>query len=134
MDEEWNSFAAQVKRVLPGRDWTELHIDHPIFHCVFDLNVTNISQLQVPSLPSWRRGSQSGLYGGWNAYRGTGDPNMHVRAWLDEKGRIMVIATHNTDYGDGFEQEGDNADYFNTFSEKRAYPLAINIIYYIMTH
>jgi hypothetical protein len=46
----------------------------------------------------------------------------------------MIIAAHNTDNGDGFEQEGDNPEYFNMFSEKRAYPLCINIIYYIMTH
>ncbi len=134
MDEEWNSFAAQIKRVLPDRNWTELTIDHPIFHCVFDLNVSDLSKLQVPSLPLWNRGSQTGIRGGWGAFRGTGDPNMHVRAWLDDKGRIMVLATHNTDNGDGFEQEGDNPEYFNTFSEKRAYPLGINIVYYLMTH
>ncbi len=133
-DSQWNSFEAQMKRVLPERNWTELTVDHPVFHCVFDLKVPNISKLQVPSMPSFRRGSDSGFYGGWNARRGDGDPNMHVRAWLDEKGRIMVIATHNTDYGDGFEREGEDPEYFQTFSEPRAYPLGINIIYYIMTH
>jgi hypothetical protein len=34
---EWDGFAAQMKRVLPERNWTELTMDHPIFHCVFEL-------------------------------------------------------------------------------------------------
>jgi hypothetical protein len=59
---------------------------------------------------------------------------MHVRAWLDDKQRIMVIATHNTDNGDGWEREGEDEEYFHTFSEPRAYPLGINIIFYLMTH
>jgi hypothetical protein len=59
---------------------------------------------------------------------------MHVRAWLDDKQRIMVIATHNTDNGDGWEREGEDIEYFQTFSETRAYPLGINIIFYLMTH
>ena len=52
----------------------------------------------------------------------------------DDKGRIMVIATHNTDNGDGWEREGENAYYFKNFSEKIAYPLAINALVYMMTH
>jgi hypothetical protein len=59
---------------------------------------------------------------------------VHHRVIYDDKGRIMVIATHNTDNGDGWEWEGDNHYYFAEFSEKIAYPLAINIIFYSMTH
>jgi hypothetical protein len=61
---------------------------------------------------------------------------MHVRAWLDDKDqqRIMIIATHNTDNGDGWEREGENKEYFHDFSETRAYPLGINIITYLLTH
>ena len=135
-DSQWNNFEAQMKRVLPERAWTELPLTHPIFHCVFPIVTTDMDKLQVPSLPRWY-GSQnpnSGHYGGFGARRGDGPPDMHVRAWFDDKGRIMVIATHNTDNGDGWEQEGENHDYFQIFSEQRAYPLAINIIYYVMTH
>ncbi len=59
---------------------------------------------------------------------------MHVRAWLDDKGRIMVLATHNTDNGDGWEREAVDPNYFHEISETRAYPLAINVIFYLMTH
>jgi hypothetical protein len=69
------------------------------------------------------------------SYRwGEDTQEMHVRAWLDAKQRIMVIATHNTDNGDGWEREGEDLEYFHTFSEARAYPLGINIISYLMTH
>jgi len=53
---------------------------------------------------------------------------------LDDKGRIMVIATHNCDNGDSWEREGEDDFFFHEFSEKRGYPLGINIVFYIMTH
>ncbi len=135
-DSQWENFAAQIKRVLPERGWTDLPLSHPIFHCVFDIKLKEMNKLQVPSIHFWGRGgaSDSGQYGGWNARRDDGSPDMHVRALLDDKGRIMVIATHNTDNGDGWEREGEEHEYFQTFSEQRAYPIAINIIFYVLTH
>jgi hypothetical protein len=47
---------------------------------------------------------------------------------------MMVLATHNTDNGDGWEREGEYHYFFEHFSEKTAYPLAINVIFYVMTH
>jgi hypothetical protein len=35
--EEWNGFASEMNKVLPGRAWTELTTDHPVFNCVYDL-------------------------------------------------------------------------------------------------
>ena len=58
----------------------------------------------------------------------------HYKAIFDDKGRMMVIICHNTDLGDGWEREGENEYYFKEFSEKKAYPLGINIIFYAMTH
>jgi hypothetical protein len=52
----------------------------------------------------------------------------------DDKGRMMVFAAHNTDNGDGWEREGEYEYYFKNFSEKIAYPLGINVIFYVMTH
>ncbi len=135
-DSEWNNFESQIKRVLPDCGWVELPMEHPVFHCVFDLKGPDKNTLQVPSIHRWEatQNPTSGMYGGFDARRGDGDPNMHVRAWLDDKGRIMVIATHNTDNGDGWEREGENPDYFRLFSETRAYPLGINVLFYVMTH
>ena len=53
---------------------------------------------------------------------------------FDDNKRMMAIICHNTDLGDGWEREGENRWYFKEFSEKRAYPMGINILFYAMTH
>jgi hypothetical protein len=74
----------------------------------------------------------------WEYYHQDFEPegakDMHVRAILDKKGRIMVIATLNCDNGDGWEREGEDDGFFHEFSEKRAYPLGVNVLFYLMTH
>ena len=122
--QEWASFEHEMQRVLPGRTWTELPKEHAVFHCVFNLDK---DKLQVPPIHSYERTGSS-------SRNGEETREMHVRAWLDDKGRIMIISTHNTDNGDGWEREGENQDYFHTFSEARAYPLAIDVVFYLMTH
>jgi hypothetical protein len=125
-DIDWRSFERQITRVLPSRQWVELPMTHEIFRFPFPLKGDKNS-LQVPSIHRWERSGVS--------YRDDEDMHdMHVRAWLDDKQRIMVIATHNTDNGDGWEREGEDLEYFQTFSETRAYPLGINIIFYLTTH
>jgi hypothetical protein len=47
---------------------------------------------------------------------------------------MMAIICHNTDLGDGWEREGVAIEYFNEYSQKRAYPMGINILFYAMTH
>jgi hypothetical protein len=44
------------------------------------------------------------------------------------------VFCHNTDNGDGWEREGEDRSYFQLFSEPKAYPLMINILFYAMTH
>src|SRR5215475_5626838 len=50
--EEWDGFAAEIKRVLADNDWTELSTDHPVFRCVYDLRVP-MQRLQVPTIQFW---------------------------------------------------------------------------------
>jgi hypothetical protein len=140
---QWDNFEFQMKRVLPERSWTELPMDHPLFHCVFDIKVPK-NMLQTPNAPQGKRSlnpnsPDNGIT--WEYYHddyerdGQAAHDMHVRAWFDDKGRIMVIATHNCDNGDSWEREGEEGrDFFHEFSEKRGYPLGINIIFYLMTH
>ena len=134
---QWDYFAAQIRRVLPEREFKELDISHPLFHSVFDLKGP-VSALQTPGLRTfeghgenpeitWERHPSED--GGYEDCR-----PMHVRAIFDDRGRIMVIATFNCDNGDGWEREGENQAFFQTFSEKRAFPLGINILVYLMTH
>ena len=132
---EWDGFEAQMKRVLPGRSWVDLPLSHPIFHSVYNL-AGPMQMLQVPTIQFWNpdhdpRDPQSRIH---NRYRGEGDEQMHVRAWLDDKQRIMAVAIHNSDVSDGWEREGENDEYFHRYSEKIAYPLGINLVVYLMTH
>jgi hypothetical protein len=122
---EWENFYEQIKRVFPEREPVELPIEHPIFHCVFDVK----EKPQVPNIMTGMRSERTGIT--WER-RDAQEP--HYRAISDDKGRIMVMVCHNTDLGDGWEREGENEYYFREFSEKKAYPLGINIIFYAMTH
>ncbi|HVV73222.1 MAG TPA: DUF4159 domain-containing protein [Verrucomicrobiae bacterium] len=125
-EEEWSAMAGEMRKVFPEREFQELSLDDPLYRCVFQIKEKG----QVPNV---RLGTESQYNGGitwerWDARQ------VHHRVIRDDHDRIMVIATHNTDNGDGWEWEGDNSYYFEHFSEKTAYPLAINIIFYAMTH
>jgi len=122
---EWENLERELRRVFPDRSPQELSLDHPIFHCVYDLS----EKPQVPSI-------HHALNGQRYEYRpGPDDGSVpHYRALFDDKGRMMAIICHNTDLGDGWEREGVSEDYFNEYSVKRAYPMAVNILFYAMTH
>jgi len=132
---EWEGFASAMKRVLPERNWTELTTEHPLFRFVYELEGP-MSRLQVPTMQLWNRerdpfDPDSPLQ---TKDRGPGSDNMHVRAWLDDKDRIMAIAIHNSDISDGWEREGEDDAYFRTFAETVSYPFGINLLFYLMTH
>jgi hypothetical protein len=123
-EDEWLNIQREMQRVLPGRAWTDLPKDHAIFHCVFQLDR---DKLQVPPIQRWSRSGSSSRYGEETR-------QVYFRALLDDRGKMMVFSAHNTDLGDGWEREGENAEYFKTFSEPRAYPFAVNIVFYLTTH
>jgi len=125
-ESEWNNMAREMKKAFPERDWVELPLTNQLYHCVFDIkakeqvpNVRNGNARQFyPDAPTWEKGGRE----------------VHHRVIFDDKGRIMAFATFNSDNGDGWEWEGNNHFYFEHFAEKIAYPLAINVIFYTMTH
>lgn len=124
-EREWENCEDVMSQVFPDRRFTELDLEHPLYRCVFDIKAKH----QVPAI-------NVGVASQW-----TGDTReradadtVHHRAIYDDHGRLMVLATHNTDNGDGWEREGENPYYFEHFSEKTAYPLAINVLFYVMTH
>jgi hypothetical protein len=129
----WANFEREIKRALPEPAFAfeNLKMDHPIFHCVFDLG-KDMNALQTPNFWTGERSQSTGVT--WEYHDGEACKDVHVRAISDERGQIMVIACHNTDNGDGWEREGEYEYFFHEFSEKRAYPLGVNIIYYLMTH
>jgi hypothetical protein len=56
-----------------------------------------------------------------------------VRAVNNARGDIMVLMTHNTDFGDAFEREGEDRQYFDTFATV-GYAFGVNVYLYAMTH
>jgi hypothetical protein len=127
-DSEWEGMEEEIKKVFPDRNFVELELTHPIYHCVFEIKAKN-------QIPNYRVGEASQYTGiTWETDHDGDVRTVHHRAIFDDKGRMMVLATHNTDNGDGWEREGEYHYFFEHFSEKTAYPLAINVIFYVMTH
>jgi hypothetical protein len=103
------------QEILPGLRFEELPIEHPLYRIVVNIR----EKAQVPNI-------HVGL-----KIPGT---QIHHRVIFDAKGRLIVMGLHNSDDSDGWEREGENHEYFEKYAEKIAYPLAINIIFYVMTH
>jgi hypothetical protein len=77
------------------------------------------------------RGREEGITWEW---RKPGSKTVQYKGVFDDEGRMMCIICFNTDLGDGWEREGEDEWYFKEFSEPKAYPMGINIIFYSMTH
>ena len=122
---EWDNFYYEIKRVFPDREPVEVPLSHKIFHAVFDLK----ERPQIPNISLAIRGRPYGI-----TWEREDAQQVHYKAIYDNKGRMMAFICHNTDLGDGWEEEGVDEWYFHEFSEKKAYPLGINIVFYAMTH
>ncbi|MDA1274492.1 MAG: DUF4159 domain-containing protein [Verrucomicrobia bacterium] len=125
-ERDWQHFYREIKRVFPDREPVELFEDHPIFSFVFPLK----EKPQVPGIHHFYR-----AYGtAYESYERPDAAEVHYRAIFDDRGRMIALLCHNTDLGDGWEREGENVEYFRKYAETKAYPMAINIILYAMTH
>ena len=120
----WQAWSREIGRVLPPGEYrtVDLPLDHPIFRSQFVI----ARMPQIPSINYWY-----GSGGGTSERYDSQTP--HARATLDRRGRIVVLATHNTDIGDSWEREGDDPQYFYNFSVD-GYAFGINVLLYAMTH
>jgi hypothetical protein len=125
---EWESFHRAMKRVFPDREPVDVPRTHRIFHCLFD--IPNDRPLQSTNIGNAIRNRYTGIT--WEG--GEDGKQVHYRAIYDDRGRMMVFICHNTDTGDGWEEEGTDPWFFHEFGENKCYPLAFNIIQYAMTH
>jgi len=125
--EEWDTFYIALKKIFPEREPEEVPLEHEIFHMVFPLKV----KPQIPSVGHAMAGRSRGITFEWDK---PGSETPHYRAVYDDKKRIVMMICHNTDLGDGWEEEGTDPWYFREFSEKYAYPLGINIVFYALSH
>jgi hypothetical protein len=121
----WAFWERQIRKVLPAGPYpiVDLGLDHPLFHTLMAVDKVP----QIPSINFW------GGPGGPTSERGADSAVPHVRAINDDHGRIMVLITHNTDFGDSFEREGDSRQYFLQFSVQ-GYAFGVDALLYGMTH
>lgn len=82
---------------------------------------------QVPSIQFWRRS------GGLTSERGAESELACISGVLDDDGRILVLMSHNTDIADGWEREGEDDDFFFSFSGD-SYAVGINVALRVLTH
>ena len=129
-DDFWGDYAFEhwmneLRKALPSGDYPlmDVPLEHPLFHVLYDVK-------QVPQIPgiSFWYGS-----GGGTSERGRDSATAHVRAVSNSDGRILVVMTHNTDFGDAFEREGESREYFERFAGA-GYAFGIDTLLYSMTH
>lgn len=120
----WDFFEVQLGQVLSSASYpiVDLPRDHPIFRQVLDASTVP----QIPGIGYW-----DGANGTWE--RSPRESVPHIRAINDALGRVMVLLTHDTDFGDSYEREAENPRYFMKFSVP-GYAFGINVIVYSMTH
>ncbi|OFW16921.1 MAG: hypothetical protein A3F69_05390 [Acidobacteria bacterium RIFCSPLOWO2_12_FULL_66_10] len=124
-DYAWAHWENEMRKVVPSGSYPilDLPLDHPLFHVLYDIR----SVSQIPSINFWYG------TGGRTSERGIDSPEPHVRALTDASGHVMAVMTHNTDFGDAFEREGDSRAYFETFAGP-GYAMGINVLIYALTH
>jgi hypothetical protein len=116
--DEWYEFESRMKKAFPEYPIRDIEDKDAIFHTVYDLN----DRYQIPG--------QAHLY---NGYKGGADGRgAHWRGIFDEKGRIMVAISYNSDVGDAWEY-ADDPRYPAKFADL-AIRLGVNYIIYSMTH
>jgi hypothetical protein len=114
--EEFEVFVERMKYVFPDRPLVDIPDNDPIFHTVFDLNdryrITGAEHLAVGYKNDGRVPRWMGIY--------------------DDKGRVMVAASYNSDIGDSWEW-ADEPRYPEKFSAL-GIRIGVNYIVYAMTH
>ena len=113
---EWQVFEESMKRVFPDRPIVDIPDSDAAFHTVYDLD----DRYQVPGAAHLQEGHKADGY---------------VPRWrgiYDDKGRLMVAVSFNSDIGDAWEYADDPA-YPEKFSAL-AVRLGVNYIVYAMTH
>ncbi|MDQ3346788.1 MAG: DUF4159 domain-containing protein [Acidobacteriota bacterium] len=120
----WEIWSREIGKALPPSEYAAVDLPraHPIFRTQFVVDKVP----QIPSIGHWYTS------GGGTSER-PDSQEAHARAIFDKTGRMMVFMTHNTDFGDAFEQEATDPRYFYAFSVD-GYAFGINVLLYALTH
>ncbi|MDA2934333.1 DUF4159 domain-containing protein [Acidobacteria bacterium AH-259-D05] len=105
---EWRNLTSAMKKVLPEQSFRQLTVDHPMFHCFYDIDSLNmIPPYNVPGPPQF-----FGLF--------------------DEYNQLVAVANYNNDIGDYWEWADDSLTPINLSNE--AFKFGVNYIIYGITH
>jgi hypothetical protein len=118
-DYEWEMFLKRIRLVFPDRPIVDIPESDPILHTVFELT----DRFQIPGAEHLYEGCKNCRAGGQGA---------HWRGIYDDKGRIMVAISYNSDVGDAWEY-ADDPRYPEKFSGL-AIRVGVNYLTYAMTH
>jgi hypothetical protein len=120
----WRNWENQIGKSLSPSEFpiVDLTVDHTMFRMLFPVQ----SLPQIPNVGLWRMERRT-------SERGADSDELHVRGIQDRHGRVIVLMTHNTDFGDAYERESDDPSYFHNFSVK-GYAIGIDVLLYAMTH
>ena len=111
---QWNNFAAQMNRVIPGARWVPMKATHPIFDSFF-----RIEQIDAPHPRNHH------LYGYKPEYFGLFEDD-------NPEKRLMAIVNYNTNLAEYWQMAGTG--FFPIESENIGFRLGINYMTYGMTH
>jgi len=123
---QWSRWVSQISRIFPPGEFpiVDVPASHPALHMLYD--VPGVPQ--VPNINFWAS------TGGATSERGWDSAEVYVKGVQDERGRLMVLMTHNTDISDTWEREGEEPqEFFNRFSPT-GYAIGVNVILYAMTN
>jgi hypothetical protein len=118
----WEQWSSEIRKALPEYPITEVPGDNPVRRMMFLIDKIP----QVTNIGNWRRTGNT-------QERGWDSREANFRMIANERGRIMVVMTHNTDVADSWEREGEDHDFFVRFSPP-GYQLGMNVLLYSMTH
>ncbi len=125
LDDFWGldqkeNLVTELRKVFPEYPLQPIPLNHPIFHTFFDIDEI----IQTPNQGNGCRGGRT-----WEQ---PDDTEPRIYGISDDKGRLMVAVTYNTDIGDAWE-----------FMDLKCYPekysgyairVGLNFMIYAMSH
>jgi hypothetical protein len=111
---------AELRKVFPDRPIERLPLTHEIFRTFFDI-------AKIIQIPNQGLGCDGG-----RTWEQRDDTEPRIYGISDDRGRVMVVITYNSDLGDAWEYM-DLACYPHLYSGQ-AIRLGLNFMIYAMTH
>jgi hypothetical protein len=118
-DPDFEFIRPNLSALMPGARIQQLDASFPMFSTLYVIDTLP----QIPSLGSWLRGGSDSENGLPARYYGV----------FDDRERLVIFVSMNSDVSDSWEREGDNRAYFDVYAGK-GYALGVDVAMWILTH